>query len=511
MKIQLSLLLIRVISKDYDDPYVLDQIEVIQSTLQEYYSNSKIAAELFTQGKSIEAVDYRVKVDDRPAMKALKELSEYIALEREKLMKETQQNSQFLLALLALVFLGVITLIALIASKEQQFWKSSEEKAMVEAEKKAQFLANMSHEIRTPMNGILGNSELLLEKDFKGEDLEQLELINHSASSLVAILNDILDFSKIESGKLDIENIVFDFKQVLMESLKTIEYQAKLKGIDLSLEFDERIPLLEGDPHRLKQILLNLLSNSVKFTHEGSVKVIVSSRNIDSHRVEMSLEVVDTGIGMSSQQITQIFNEYFHADTSISRNYGGTGLGIAICKSLTELMKGQISVNSNLDKGTSFKIKIPFNKTNQMASVYKKPEKLSRNYQKTVIVVEDNLINQKVAEKLLKTLGMQVYCFDSAKSFLKEYKMVKHDLILMDIQMPEMDGVECFLELKNQNYKGPVIAMTANVMKKDVQCYYDEGFDDYLPKPYDKSDLIKVFDYFFGEGKHIPLKDLKRV
>jgi PAS domain S-box-containing protein len=375
----------------------------------------------------------------------------------------------------------------------------SQKRAEEAVQSKAQFLANMSHEIRTPMNGILGASNLLYEAL---EDEEQKELgtmITRSASSLLVIINDILDFSKIEAGKLHLENIPLSFSQILKDVVNLLRGQAEGKGLamlmDISLDLP---PSVLGDPTRIRQILLNLGSNAVKFTHQGSVMFRVKCRQRGEAKWGITLEVIDTGIGMTPVQLNNIFESFSQADESTSRKYGGTGLGKTISKRLVEMMGGRLWAESETGKGSTFIFDLEMAESHQQPESPEAPPPQRKKYSGTILLAEDHPINRKIAVKNLEKLGFKVIQAVNGHEAVDMALHDAHDLILMDIQMPEMNGMEATLELRGRGYAKPIIAMTANVMEKDVQKYLALGMQGHIPKPFQTKDITDVLDKVLG-------------
>lgn len=356
---------------------------------------------------------------------------------------------------------------------------------------KSEFLANMSHEIRTPMNGILGTLQLLLKSALSEKHNELVSSALSSSRSLLAILNDILDFSKLEAGKVAIEKAPFSVKLVIEQVLKNQSRAANAKGLELACEFAPDFwQYREGDSTRIKQVLENIISNAIKFTSEGRVKL----RVLDLGNDTVCIEVSDTGIGLSQEQIGRLFNRFEQADSSTTRKYGGTGLGLSISKQLVDLMQGNISVQSELQQGSTFKVTLPLDKVSA--------EKVSENEEAytdlpelqefKILVAEDNQVNRMVISAMLAPTQAGV---DFAENGLEATRMATsqhYDLVLMDIQMPEMDGVQACQIIKQQLPKLPIVALTANVMEQDVKMYLSSGFTAHLGKPIEIDALMTL-------------------
>jgi len=364
---------------------------------------------------------------------------------------------------------------------------------------KEQFLANMSHEIRTPINGIVGMANLLGQNTTNEERETYLSAIKHSAENLTVIINDILDLAAIESGKLKFEKIAFNLQDFLPSLISTFTYQAREKGIAVEYQIDDKLnKILLGDPVRLNQILINLISNAVKFTHNGSIKVICSADREVKGVSWVRIEVIDTGVGIPDEKLHTIFESFSQADASVTRKYGGTGLGLTIVKQLVELQKGSISVKSKEHVGSVFTVLIPYTtgKAGVSTSSTKnaKALKTAKTSQLFVLLVEDNDINRLYAKSILKNWN----CFtDTAENGLVAIEKIKnheYDVVLMDIQMPVMDGYETtkairMMETPQRNV--PIIALTANATKTDVDKCMAAGMNSYLPKPFTPDDLYR--------------------
>lgn len=377
--------------------------------------------------------------------------------------------------------------------------KKAKEAAEAGTLAKSEFLATMSHEIRTPLNGIIGMSQILSNQLKSSINREHLDIIIASGQSLLALVNDILDFSKIEAGMISMENADFEIRHVTRELDNLFRLKAKEKGLLLQITISSKIPTyVNGDPHRFKQILLNLINNAIKFTEKG--QVIVEMKKLsgrDKDRINIKTTVTDSGIGIQKEQLPKLFQNFEQLDASNTRKYGGTGLGLAISKKLVEIMGGEIGVNSTYGKGSSFWFDIPFvPASNNYSAEQIKTEKPSSEVKKlNILLAEDNPINQKVAAFNLQQMGHTVCIAKNGREAVEKFMAEHFDLILMDVQMPEMSGFEAtraIRKLENKSASGkhiPILALTANAMKGDMEQCIASGMDAYLSKPFQQEEL----------------------
>ena len=387
--------------------------------------------------------------------------------------------------------------------------ENAKEQAEAASRAKSEFLANMSHEIRTPINGIVGMIDLTLRTDLTKEQQENLSVAKNCTGSLLHVINDILDFSKMEAGKLTIESVDFNIKKLIDEITKAHSVRASDKGLDLTYSFSPNIPkYLVGDPNRLQQVLHNLINNAIKFTERGSIDIQVRQTMILDDFIELVFAVSDTGSGISSENIGRLFKTFSQIDGSYTRKFGGTGLGLVICKQLVEMMGGKIGVSSEKGRGSTFYFTIPFkigSKPVEKSSLYVIKPMIENSL--NILLVEDDKVNQIVLSRMLKEGKHGVDIANNGVEALVFLENKSYDVILMDIQMPQMDGIETtkrIREIEGSRMHTPIIALTAFALHGDRERFMSMGMDEYISKPVKMEDLFIVIDQIVAKRRSEP-------
>lgn len=377
------------------------------------------------------------------------------------------------------------------------------EDAKEEAEKnariKSEFLSIMSHELRTPMNAVLGMTQVIMEENPRKDQLENLETIKISAQNLLDIINDILDYNRLESGKIFLEHKDFSLKNLMAKLFRIFSYSMKQKGLTLNYNYDSSLgESFIGDEIRLGEIITNLIGNAIKFTDSGAITIDIKKIGNKPNTSLIRFSVKDTGIGISQQNITNIFDSFTQEKTDTTRKYGGTGLGLSIVKKLLELMNGRIFVESKVGEGSKFYFEIELeNSEKKFEQVIKEPESAPNKINLSkILIVEDNTVNQLVMKKMLKNTGIEIDIADNGKIGFEKVLQNKYDLVFMDLLMPEMDGYEATREIRNFNKDIPIVALTADVMKGVEAKTKEAGMNNYLTKPVKKDELLKILSLY---------------
>ena len=397
----------------------------------------------------------------------------------------------------------------------------AQQQAEKAAQVKSQFLANMSHEIRTPMNGVLGMLQLLELSFLTPEQQKYVHTIRTGGESLLSIINEILDFSKVEAGKVELESVPLQIHPLLQSVADLLQTKAEEKGLSIFLDVHPDIPeILYGDVSRLRQVLINLIGNAIKFTEKGHIHITVESVGQSISQTQLYFQIRDTGIGIQPEQMTRLFQPFMQADASTTRKYGGTGLGLAISMGLVQMMGGDMGVQSQLGKGTNFYIMIPFElppgqdqlhslpRSQQLPKAQLSPV-LAYDYPLNILLAEDNEMNQIVAESVFEKMGYEITMVENGQEAVKEATQGSFDIIFMDLQMPVMDGIRATQQIRERmgEESAPVIiAMTADALNGTKEDCFAAGMNDFLSKPFALEDLQALLQKW-GRSARLSLRN----
>lgn len=434
----------------------------------------------------------RIMDDIRKLSYNMDKLEEESLIDRNKIAVDSYFLAQLYVVLGGVISILIATFLMIINNQSFKLKKhllKSEEVLTVALSSKQQFLSNMSHEIRTPMNAILGFTKIMLKTDLAPKQKQYLDAIKTSSDGLIILIDDILDLAKVDAGKMTFEEIPFKMESSISSMIQVFDLKIKEHNLELIKEYDSKIPeVLLGDKVRLHQILLNLLGNALKFTTKGKIIVAVRLLNEDEETATIEFAITDTGIGIADDELEYIFENFQQATSSSSRIFGGTGLGLGICKQLVEKQGGTISVKSKINEGATFSFTLSFKKTN--AEIKSEIIELKLDDEIKIIkvlLVEDIKLNQLLMKIILDDFNFKYDIADNGKIAIEKLQTESYDIILMDLQMPEMDGYEATAYIRDiMNLKIPIIALTADVTTADVEKCKAIGMNDYISKPLDE-------------------------
>lgn len=389
----------------------------------------------------------------------------------------------------------------------EQELREAKSRAEVANQAKSDFLAMISHELRTPLNAILGMTQILQTKKLNADAEEYVNIISSAGTSLLALVSDILDFARLEAGKLTFHSEPMNLLEMFEQSIHSMQYLAREKGLELKFDYNKNLSRkVLGDANRIRQVLVNLISNAIKFTESGYVAVMVNVQDVNDYQIQLEVSVTDTGIGINTEKINSIFERFSQIDSIYHRKHGGIGLGLAISKQLIENMGGKINAESEIGKGSKFSFSLSLqlqnNVENKGEDITTTNETSRAKYNKKILVVEDNAINQMIAKIMLEEFSCEVDIIDNGYEVLQKIgELSKYDLIFMDVGLPDVSGFDLVASLRKEaSLKAkPIIAMTAHILDNDKQQAYQAGMDKVLPKPITYHDLAVTLGSYFSD------------
>ena len=494
--------------KETTDPLLRDLKTIIREIKEEA---TQFEHELGEQELALIERDWLIIHQIRSIIQSVRREEMALSQQNAQQARDIAKQASLTIILIGLiVILGSIVFLIVVLKDltRSSYYRKSLLRAKRQAEALAQakedFLANMSHEIRTPLNAITGFLEQLKKTSLDGNQRFFVQTVESSSDHLLSIVNDILDLSKIASGKLEIEQQPFSVKKVVQTVVDVLRVQAQAKEITISREIDPALDrLLEGDAHRLRQVLFNLIGNAVKFTEQGGVFIQVTAQEATQESVLVHFVVKDTGVGIAKDKLGYVFGA-FNQDQSVAKRFGGTGLGLSICKKLVELQGGTISVESQVGVGSAFSFTIRYTKAQATAAVAQDTPKVHSLQDRAILMVDDDPVNRLLLEVMFRKWETEIDIVESGADALLRLTHRSYDMVLTDIQMPEMNGVMLMHLIKEKQPQLPVIAFTATAQRHTLESYLAEGFDDYLLKPFKEEEILKKIGQYLNADADEP-------